>query len=163
MSLVHMLQKTHLFSGIEKELLHELEPFIQHMIVNPGFNESLLLVAADDTSSPDLYLVLDGKLTLEQACTSGSLAMTPPIASLEEELFGEISWMLKRPRISNVYTHSRAALLRIDGHHFAEWLQNNPHCAAPIWQRIAETLAKRLVQTFAENQSHKEMLKLMQF
>ncbi|MBF0096170.1 MAG: cyclic nucleotide-binding domain-containing protein [Magnetococcales bacterium] len=163
MSLVHILQKTHLFSGIEKELLQELEPFTHHVVLNPGYNEALLVVSADDSSAPDLYLVLDGKLTLERDGSGAGLAMSAPVTSLEEELFGEISWLLKRPRISDVFTHSRAAMLRIEGGRFAEWLSNNPNCAAHIWHRIAEALAKRLVQTFAENQSHKEMLKLMQF
>ncbi|MBF0185262.1 MAG: cyclic nucleotide-binding domain-containing protein [Magnetococcales bacterium] len=163
MALSHLLQKTHLFAGIDLASLAPLESFTQRLVFEPGYNESLLVISAQESSGPDLYLVLDGTITLDQQTEGNGLAPNQAIASLEEELFGEISWLLQRPRLSDLYTHSRAVLLRIDGQKFNQWLADHPEVAATVWQRIARTLANRLTCTFQENQTHKQMAKLFNF
>ncbi|WP_130472454.1 cyclic nucleotide-binding domain-containing protein [Candidatus Magnetaquicoccus inordinatus] len=163
MSLIHLFQKTHLLSGIATNLLEQLEPHTQRIVVEPAYNETKLLISSKDSSGPDLYLVLEGEVTLDQEKKEVGLATSREVTSLEEELFGEVSWLLQRPRIADVFTSSRAVLLRINGKAFTQWLQANPEATSLVWQRIATALALRLVQTYAENQSHKELIKIFQF
>ncbi|MBF0341235.1 MAG: cyclic nucleotide-binding domain-containing protein [Magnetococcales bacterium] len=153
MDLSGLLARTKLFEGVDDALLREIAGFTERAIFEPKFGEDTLIITEDDVSGPDLYLILSGEPTLNKELNFKGIALYKKINSLEEEVYGEIAWLLKQKHLSDIHANSRVVLLRIDGRRLEAFLETHAQLAAVFWKRIAETVARRLTWTFMKYRS----------
>ncbi|MBF0427861.1 MAG: cyclic nucleotide-binding domain-containing protein [Magnetococcales bacterium] len=153
MDLALVLGKTKLFEGVGHSDLEEIARFTERLIYESEYGQDKIVIAEQDPSGPDLYLILSGEVSLNKKESRSTVSLRKKIVSLEEEVYGEIAWILQQKHLSNVYTSTRVVLLRIDGVRLEQFLLNRPELAAVFWRRIAHTIAKRVTWTFRKYRS----------
>ncbi|MEO5332313.1 MAG: cyclic nucleotide-binding domain-containing protein [Magnetococcus sp. YQC-5] len=163
MDLSYVLGKTQLFHGVERQALAEIAQFTERCIFESKYGEDMIIISEDDLHGPDLYLILSGEVTLNKELNHKGIRFRKPVTSLEDEVYGEIAWILKQKHLSDIHTQSRVTLLRINGHKLEEFLSAHPEIAAVFWQRISYTIAKRLTWTFTQYRATLEWDKVFKF
>ncbi|MBF0614459.1 MAG: cyclic nucleotide-binding domain-containing protein [Magnetococcales bacterium] len=163
MNLVHLLAKTQLFAGIDPAALEEIAGFTTRAVYEPRVGEDTLIFSEADLSGPDLYLILSGEVTLNKELNFKGVAFYKKVDALEDEVYGEIAWMLKQRHLSDIHANSRVVLLRIDGVQLESFLENHTEIAALFWKRIAVTVARRLTWTFLKYRASTEWDNVFKF
>lgn len=156
MDISYLLSKTKLFEGIETTALNEIAQFTERQIFEPMYNQDMVIIPADESQEPDLYLIISGEVSLESMPKTMNITRTKQEKSLEHEVFGELSWVLQQKRLSDIHTNSRVVLLRIHGQKLQEFLTTHPEVALLFWQRIFYATAKRLSETFLKSKNENE-------
>ncbi|MBF0180621.1 MAG: cyclic nucleotide-binding domain-containing protein [Magnetococcales bacterium] len=163
MDVSDLLSKTKLFAGVDGAALREIARFTARHIFDFTYGQDRVIISEKDSAGPDLYLILSGEVTINRELDHRGIRLRKRIETLEDEVYGEIAWLLKQKHLSDVYTRSRVVLLRIDGARLDSFLEANPEVAAVFWKRIAETVAKRLTWTFMQYRSTLEWDKIFKF
>ncbi|MBF0627540.1 MAG: cyclic nucleotide-binding domain-containing protein [Magnetococcales bacterium] len=153
MNLALLLAKTKLFEGVDPAALEQIAAFTERDIFEPKPGVDTLIFSEDDLTGPDLYLILSGEVTLNKELNFKGVAFYKKIDALEDEVYGEIAWLLKQKHLSDIHANSRVVLLRIDGNKLEQFLDQNPEIAAMVWKRISVTIARRLTWTFLKYRS----------
>ncbi|MBF0127159.1 MAG: cyclic nucleotide-binding domain-containing protein [Magnetococcales bacterium] len=163
MDLSYVLGKTKLFEGVDPRALEEIAQFTERHIFESRYGQNMVIFSENDVAGPDLYLILSGEVTLNKELNHRGIQLRKRIDSLEDEVYGEIAWLLKQKHLSDVYTKSRVVLLRIDGARLERLLADRPEVGALFWPRIAQTVAKRLTWTFMKYRATAEWDKVFKF
>ncbi|MEO5332334.1 MAG: cyclic nucleotide-binding domain-containing protein [Magnetococcus sp. YQC-5] len=163
MDISYLLSKTKLFEGIETTALNEIAQFTERQIFEPMYNQDMVIISANEPHEPDLFLIISGEVSLDIMPKTMNIASTKQEKSLEHEVFGELSWVLKQKRLSDIHTNSRVVLLRIHGQKLQEYLTIHPEVALLFWQRIFYATARRLSETFLKNKNESEWNSVFKF
>ncbi len=146
-----LLRKTHLFAGISDEHIEAIAKFSDQEVVEPKHNENAR-VLEKNRDHPSLRLVVSGKVSLEEDKSAHGLLVNDEqdVDSLDDEVLGEISWVMDQPRLADVYTAHRCVLVRIDGFQLMLYLDENPELGYVIYKRIAYVMGKRITRNFQQ-------------
>lgn len=102
------------------------------------------LFAPDGDSRHNIYLLLSGRLTVQDKETGATISREMLIPSSEINVVGEIAWLLKSKRTADLVARGNAQLLRIDGAKLDEYLAENTDVGYPFMRNLANLLAQRM-------------------
>ncbi|MBF0587577.1 MAG: Crp/Fnr family transcriptional regulator [Magnetococcales bacterium] len=147
--ITQLLKKTHLFAGVADEHIDAIAEFSSREVIEPKYNENVMVLKKNQ-DHPSLRLVVSGHVSLEKRTEHDGIPSNAQqdVESLEDEVLGEISWVMDQPRLADVFTANRAVLVRIDGFQFTLYLDENPELGYHIYKRIAYVMGKRVTANF---------------
>lgn len=139
--LLFMLRKTALFEGIPDSAIEQIAQFSERVIYEDG--EKALMEYRDHPRSA-LYLLITGDVEVGSRFSPHQNARELAIAKVNEELYGEVSWLLGTTPSAGVTCKGRTTFIKIDGPSLEEFMTNHPEVAGEVLRRIARVLAVRL-------------------
>jgi len=131
-----------LFSDVDLDVLEDIASFSQHRECEDGD----VLIEENSTGSFNLFILYEGKVEVVSSST-GSASSEVVISSLEKDLLGEISWLLRMRRTATVRCIGEAIVIQIDGDKLMQYFEDNKEVGYEFMKRIAKLLAKRLLNT----------------
>ena len=102
------------------------------------------LFAPDGESKHNMYLLLSGRLTVQNKETGNTISREMLVPSNKVNVVGEIAWSLKSKRTADLVARGNAQLLRIDGARLDEYLAENTDIGYPFMRNMAILLAQRM-------------------
>ena len=102
------------------------------------------LFAPDGESRYNIYLLLSGRLTVQDKETRETISREMLVPSNTVNVVGEIAWLLKSKRTADLVARGNTQLLRIDGARLDEYLAENTDIGYPFMRNLAILLAQRM-------------------
>jgi CRP-like cAMP-binding protein len=137
---VERLKKTQLFQGFEADILDDIAAFCRILVVPDGGE----LFAQEGAKDTDLYVLMDGTLTVHAQYEGRRTKREMLLSSVDQEVFGEVGWLLGLPRTALIRSSGDARVLRIDGVRLRAYLDAYPELGYRFMMRISEVLARKL-------------------
>ncbi|MBF0448508.1 MAG: cyclic nucleotide-binding domain-containing protein [Magnetococcales bacterium] len=148
--MINALKKTKLFAGLNDDALHQIATFSKMITVMPDAP----IIAEEQSNNTDLFLLISGRVDVGKKFAPTDNSQTIPLSSLDEELFGEVSWLTKKKRSAVVKCIELSNFLVIDGEKLRQYMENNPDIGYVVLSRIAELLSQRLINRTEELRYH---------
>ncbi len=132
-----------LFRGLNKQELEE--------VLACGDEEGFLsgkLLLEESAISVDLFVILDGKVSVEMAATKPDTddPMRTRLATLTEgDVFGEVGFVEEKRRSATVIATTDGRVLRLNGDRLHGLFERSAHTGYTLMRNIATLLAHRLV------------------
>ena len=96
--IIDKLKKTHIFSDLPLTQLEEIARICKLITLDDGD----IILQENDTRNFDIYLLIKGHLEVVSSATK-SISDEAVICTQDDQgIFGEISWLTKRPRTATV-------------------------------------------------------------
>ncbi|MBF0447220.1 MAG: cyclic nucleotide-binding domain-containing protein [Magnetococcales bacterium] len=148
--MINSLKNTKLFGGLHDDALHQIATFSKLITVMPDSP----IIAEEQNNSTDLFLLTKGRVDVGKKFAPTDTSKTIPLSSLDEELFGEISWLTRRKRSAVVKCIELSNFLVIDGEKLRQYMESHPEVGYVVLSRIAELLSQRLINRTEELRYH---------
>jgi GNAT superfamily N-acetyltransferase len=136
---LEVARNTSLFLGFSEEELIVLGERFYERLYSAG--ETIFTAGSE---GQDLYLVLEGKITVDLGEDRGPLATLRP-----GDIFGELALLDGQPRTANAVAQTPVRLLQLKRSAFDNLVQDDPHIGLVVYRNIAGILVSRLRRTDA--------------
>ncbi|OSM00269.1 cyclic nucleotide-binding domain-containing protein [Magnetofaba australis] len=136
------LAATSLFEGLEDVTLERVASFSAVRRFTDG--QKVLSEHADD-GYRTLYLLREGRLNLAKAPSAEQFDSPVNLATIDEEVYGEVSWLLGRRPSAELTSIGDSRLLVVDGEELFALCEEDPSVGFLIMFRLASMLSMRLV------------------
>ncbi|MGN7612752.1 cyclic nucleotide-binding domain-containing protein [Magnetococcales bacterium HHB-1] len=150
--MISLLKRTKLFADISDDHLEHIAKFSERIILEPNLGETIaVLREGDHNIKRHLLVLIAGEFSVgikDAKRRRGFLISAQKNHNLEDEVIGEISWLLNQGRLTDIEVQERAVLLKINGIQLEAYLDKNPDVGSVIFKRIAYILAKRTSENF---------------
>ncbi len=140
--MLNYLEQTALFQDLNLNTITNIAGFCETLLLDEGE----VVISENDRENYDLFILIDGKievLTRNKASSDGEVVL----AEQKFDLFGEISWLLRKPRSATIRCTAETELIRIDGDRLMRYLESDPQAGFLIMRRIACLLSQQLLNT----------------
>ena len=141
---VEDLQKTDLFSGLDRGILATIASFSSICEFSDG-DVILSENASQDFAVRDLFLLISGTVSVKKSMPSCAPFKEIDVQAMDEEVYGEIGWLLGTAPSAEVTSRGDIRMLVVDGKQLFTLCESNLEVGYNILYRLAATLAVRLV------------------
>ncbi|MCP4413941.1 MAG: cyclic nucleotide-binding domain-containing protein [Gammaproteobacteria bacterium] len=131
-----------LFSDTHIDVLDEITSFCQYKECDDGD----LLIEENSSGSFDIFILCSGDVEIFSN-SSESTSSEVVISSQENDLLGEISWLLRGNRTASVRCIKEATVIQIDGDQLMNYFEQHRESGYHFMKRIAILLAQRMSKT----------------
>lgn len=145
------LKNTEFCTGLSDDAIRDIAAFSTLLHLANGER----LFAREQEADDDLFLLVQGNLDVVVPYQTGQATASekPPremlLSPVEHELFGEIAWILKSPRIAMIKSRGVAEVVRVHGKGLDDYLQTHPEVGMRVMQHVAALLARKLTHANA--------------
>jgi len=131
-----------LFSDTETDVLDDITEFCKRRECDDGD----ILIEENSTTSFDLFILCSGSVEIFSNSTE-STSSEVVISAHENDLLGEISWLLRTHRTASVRCIDEATVIQINGDQLMAYFEANEKSGYHFMKRIATLLAGRMSKT----------------
>ncbi len=131
-----------LFSDTHIDVLDDITTFCQYKECDDGD----LLIEENSSGSFDIFILCSGNVEIFSS-SSESTSSEVVISSQENDLLGEISWLLRGNRTASVRCIDEATVIQIDGDQLMNYFEQHTESGYHFMKRIAILLAQRMSKT----------------
>jgi len=136
-----LLEST-LFSDTDVDVLEDISEFCQRRDCEDGD----VLIEENSSGSFDLFILCEGDVEIVSNSTENTSSEVV-ISSQENDLMGEISWLLRMRRTASVRCLGEATVIQISGDKLMTYFEENKDSGYHFMKRIAILLAQRMSKT----------------
>jgi len=140
--MISELVENSLFTDASMEVLEDIMSFSERRECEDGD----ILIEENSSGSFNLFILCEGKVEVVSSST-GNASSEVVISSLEKDLLGEISWLLRMRRTATVRCIGEAIVIQINGDQLMQYFENNKKVGYEFMTKIAKLLARRLLNT----------------
>jgi len=136
------LLESSLFSDTDVDILEDIADFCQRRECDDGD----VLIEENSSDSYDIFILCEGNVEIISNFTDKTSSEVV-ISSQENDLFGEISWLLQNRRTASVRCVGEVTAIQIDGDQLMAYFEANEESGFHFMKRIAKLLAERMSKT----------------
>ena len=140
--MIEQLAGSSLFGNLEHFTIVEISRFCTRLELVAGD----VLISENDGAGFDLYILCDGNVEIVSnhgPASSGEVVLS----KRDNDLFGEIGWLLKKKRTATVRCIGDVEAIRIDGENFMQFLENHPDVGFHVMRNMSVLITNRLSET----------------
>lgn len=135
------LKKMALFHDLPDHVLEDIAQFTEERLFHEG---EIVIQEHADGFKQDLLLLESGSVTVGTKYSPLEHVQDQMLYSLNEQLYGEIAWVLSSRRTACVISTSHSVFLLVQGEALYRYLYQHPKVGLVIMERIAIILARRI-------------------
>jgi len=136
------LKSTHLFEDTDEKIVADIAKFSEKLTYSDG-DKLFTEVTEDDY---DLYLLVKGTMHVLAQYSGRTAAKETKLASVDQEVFGEMAWLLKSKRSAVITCEGDTEVIKIDGSKLDNYLNDHPDVGFQLTKKMATILANRLLK-----------------
>ncbi|MEO5376233.1 MAG: cyclic nucleotide-binding domain-containing protein [Magnetococcus sp. DMHC-6] len=136
------LESREIFQNLPPSVLDQIATFTEILDFNDG---EMAIPNGIEGKHQDLYLLVRGSTNISLNYEGLLTQMYCHFKPIENELYGEISWLLSCERTVQVFSKGPSRFVKINGEQFFNFLEQNVEVGFQIMRRIAIVLAKRVI------------------
>lgn len=145
-AMLTFVQSTRLFAGLDQAMQTDIAAFCEIKDYQAG---ETAIAENSDREHQDLYLLIAGNVGVGTQFSQLQDSEEFDLDPIDNELYGEIAWILCTKRTAGVTCKERVRFLKVDGDALFNYLMTKPEIGFDLMTRIAKVLAKRVVNLTA--------------
>ncbi|MBF0311418.1 MAG: cyclic nucleotide-binding domain-containing protein [Magnetococcales bacterium] len=147
-----ILKRTTLFAGLDEASLATLSDFCEIQDFQDG---QKAISENNDVGRQDLFLLIGGSVSVGAKFVPLETAAEASLQGIDNELYGEIAFLLSTKRSAGITCKGRTRFLKINGEKLNAFMLDNPTIGFLLMDRIAKVLAQRVIKLTDQLKSQK--------
>ncbi|OSM02325.1 Crp/Fnr family transcriptional regulator [Magnetofaba australis] len=134
------LGRINLLKDVRPQALERIAGFSQLRTYSPG---ERILSAADSAFERDLYLLLNGEVSVVKIVLPPLQVGQVDIDAIQSQVYGEIGWLMDRSPTAELFSKSNTVFIQVNGRRLKQLCAQDTHTGHLIMMRLAILLARR--------------------